>query len=847
MARLKASSSRRRTQRHHQRERIRTPNSSRRSSGESSESEEAEQDDPPRGTGRSRHVRSPTTPRTKRQSIANLRDLVQRQREAQHARKAAPAPQEDGASDVLLAALLQRRLGGSGDRRSAETDERRLIQVAVRCRPRRELQQQQQRQRERERERRRRQSKSQRLLLSDTSDSQADDDDDDEDDDDGGDDDISDASEDARAPPRDSVVSYSLPETAGARPSVSVPPHVLAVGSAPRRRFEFDFVFPPWRSQRDVYAACVEQQVAHVLQTATSAESAVAAAADAHMTVIAYGQTGTGKTYTMGMLPPAGGDALDAEECEDDGDGDGDGDGSAQGLIPRALAQILASVEAFNRANERVQLEARLSFLQIYLETIEDLLAPRPTPLQVRLDVAANVFYVDGLQELELRSVGDARRALAAASRRRVLAATARNKTSSRSHTLLTISLRRRRCRRRHHSGEDDDDDNEEQTSDDGSSDGRAASSVSFVDLAGSERVDGALHFLHAARRRQELRIREAKFINRSLSALGSVISSLAAQSTPPSSLRHSRSPRASPRSRRRLQAQQRVSPTRKAPAHIRFRDSQLTKLLQSRLLHGRGRLLLIATIDDRPQHLTETLSTLKFAAQCRRVELGAGALRAAENRKRREESLLKQVFADVRVMYEEREAALCQRYDARIATLEAQLRQSQSQPQSDSQPMREAPYVALCSLVDQLRRSNATRHPALHEFQDGAAVAQYVAALYQELKAAIVAQSQSPYPKIRRRRTVSGEPSPSRRASERAASPPSAQPPPEAVAVVAPLPSPFLSPSRETANEATTSVDEFEAIARCLFLSRALDDISVSSDDGDDAFSQLEARTSAR
>ncbi|KAJ0392674.1 hypothetical protein P43SY_006953 [Pythium insidiosum] len=739
-----------------------------------------------RGRGRGR---LPTSPRTKRQSIAQLRDLVQRQRQRQKQAHDAKEEEEEepGESDVLLAALLERRL--ERHCQSEPAADRRIIQVAVRCRPRRA----------RTRARRRRES----LLFSpgDSSDDDADDGDDDDDND------------DCDAPPSDSVVAFSLPQTAGARPAVSVPPHAMALGSAPRRRFEFDFVFPPWRRQRDVYDACVQPQIAQVLAAAQRA-------GDAHMTVVAYGQTGTGKTYTMGMLP------ADAEADE--------------GLIPRALAQILAGVEASG-----ARIVARMSFLQIYLETIEDLLAAgRPTPLQVRLDVAANVFYVHGLREVELRSVDAARRVLAAASRHRVLAATARNKTSSRSHTLLTISLRRR-------DGDGDGDgDGSEDCDRDGDDAPRqsasqrhtpAAASVSFVDLAGSERVDGALHFLHTARRRQELRIREAKFINRSLSALGAVISSLAAQSHPHHQQQQqqqrpraspSPSPRASPRSRHRGRHQLLHAP--KAPAHIRFRDSQLTKLLQSRLLHGRGRLLLIATIDDRPQHLTETLSTLKFAAQCRRVELGAASTRAAETRKRREETLLKQVFADVKVMYEEREAALRQRYDARLAELEARA----------APPMRQAPYVALCSLVDQLRRPHPTRHPALDEFEDDAAVAQYVATLYQELKAAIALAPTAQTPAPRRRRTVSGGRSRERLLGERD----------RVKTAPAPMPAPMPAPENEAetatnanANATTATADAFEAIARCLFQSRALDEISVSSeeekeedDDGRAAFSQL-------
>ncbi|EGZ15861.1 hypothetical protein PHYSODRAFT_435016, partial [Phytophthora sojae] len=315
----------------------------------------------------------------------------------------------------------------------------------------------------------------------------------------------------------------------------------------------FDFIFPPWKKQRDVYEACVEAQIRHVLEAQQRRQQQ-------HATVVAYGQTGTGKTYTMGMLS----DFRDDKE---------------QGLIPRALSQVLEFAAGEETEDDSMETVVTLSFLQIYLETVQDLLAlpgssancsAASSDLPVRQG-RDGTFYVTGLNEYEISSVEDAHALLELAMRNRVLASTAKNKTSSRSHTLLTISIKRRRrgAKSRYPS----------------------TSTISFVDLAGSERVDGALHFLRATRARQEQRIREAKFINRSLSALGGVIAALA-------------------------------QPKNGTPGqpHIRFRDSQLTKLLQGRLMGGRGRLLLIATVDDQPKNVSETLSTLKFAAQCRRV-----------------------------------------------------------------------------------------------------------------------------------------------------------------------------------------------------------------------------------
>lgn len=460
-----------------------------------------------------------------------------------------------------------------------------------------------------------------------------------------------DRSSNATAASRKSVITFHAPQRqschAHSKPSLSVHAHAQ---SASARRFEFDFIFPPSATQRDVYDASVQQQVTYVLRAHEERR------APTHATIVAYGQTGTGKTYTMGMLTSV------HDEAE-------------RGLIPRAVAQIIAYADNCNCAagtrNARARTVVTMSYLQIYLETIQDLLVfpvdssssssnnarhGRSGDLQVR-QKPNHAFYVEGLSEYEVASVDDVHVLLETAARNRVLASTSRNKTSSRSHTLLTIALKRstRRPRQRQErrtGGQDvsnasssasDSEDSDEVSdcaseSDDESHDNDAAYTISFVDLAGSERVDGALHFLSTTRRRQELRIREAKFINRSLSALGSVIGALA----------QSKRSRTAPSSRLASQPP--------AHRHIRFRDSQLTKLLQARLEGGSGRLLLIATIDDERANVAETLSTLKFASQCRRVELQSPRSAAAAKRK---DSLLEQVFREMKITYEEREAAL--------------------------------------------------------------------------------------------------------------------------------------------------------------------------------------------
>lgn len=443
--------------------------------------------------------------------------------------------------------------------------------------------------------------------------------------------------------------------------------HKQAGSDGVKRRFEFDFVLPPWKTQIEVYNECVASEIAHVLATHQRHDQQ-----PAHATIVAYGQTGTGKTFTMGML----------SNFHDD---------QSRGIIPRALEQILAYAAHSNAPAERHDAKGReggdgrplrcivsMSFLQIYLETVQDLLVfPSDTAfdstttlprrrnhqhhhhhanadLQVR-QRHNQTFYVAGLSEYEVRSISDARILLETAARNRTLASTARNRTSSRSHTLLTISLKKARRNVVDSDSENDssDYDNSEELR---AEEEETTSTVSFVDLAGSERIESTLHFMRSTRKRQELRIREAKFINKSLSALGSVIAALAEpkrrQANParPGTLIGNTS-----RSRYTRNPKQQQQQSQSQSKHIRFRDSQLTKLLQGRLMQGKSRLLLIATIDDRLANLNETLSTLKFAAQCRRVELQSPRSKAA----RRKESLLQQVFQEMKTTYEERERAL--------------------------------------------------------------------------------------------------------------------------------------------------------------------------------------------
>ncbi len=186
-----------------------------------------------------------------------------------------------------------------------------------------------------------------------------------------------------------------------------------------QREFLYDYAFDMNTSQDAVYERVGRPVVSDVLKGFNG-------------TIFAYGQTGTGKTYTMGIL-----DFVDNKHA---------------GIIPRALAQVFDSVsDAAGGATEgMLSTVVTISFLQLYRETIQDLLAPATQQafsnqddtgaLQVREDPARG-FYVDGLQEFIVRSYSEAETLVNLGLENRAIAPTLMNSTSSRSHTVLTLTL----------------------------------------------------------------------------------------------------------------------------------------------------------------------------------------------------------------------------------------------------------------------------------------------------------------------------------------------------------------------------------------------------------------------
>ncbi|XP_061351325.1 kinesin-like protein KIN-5B [Gastrolobium bilobum] len=241
------------------------------------------------------------------------------------------------------------------------------------------------------------------------------------------------------------------------------------------RVFTFDKVFGPKSQQRSIYDQAIAPIVNEVLD-------------GFNCTVFAYGQTGTGKTYTMeGGMRKKGGD-LPAEA----------------GVIPRAVRQIFDILEAQN-----ADYSIKVTFLELYNEEVTDLLSPEDNyrlieekqkkPVTLMED-GKGCVVVRGLEEESVYSVSEIYNLLERGASKRRTADTLLNKRSSRSHSVFTITVYVKETVI-------------------GDEELIKCGKLNLVDLAGSENI------LRSGAR--EGRAREAGEINKSLLTLGRVINAL--------------------------------------------------------------------------------------------------------------------------------------------------------------------------------------------------------------------------------------------------------------------------------------------------------------------------------
>jgi Cdc6-like AAA superfamily ATPase len=168
--------------------------------------------------------------------------------------------------------------------------------------------------------------------------------------------------------------------------------------------FVFDHVYDQNSTQKEVYENTARAVVDSALQGFNA-------------TIIAYGQTGTGKTFTM--------EGINRE-----------GSAKFRGIIPRAIEQIFTHIQS--HACQSTKFLIRASYLQIYNETISDLLKPARSNLNIREDKRRGV-YVEGLSEWVVRSPEEIYGLMEKGASVRATGETRMNEASSRSHAVFIV------------------------------------------------------------------------------------------------------------------------------------------------------------------------------------------------------------------------------------------------------------------------------------------------------------------------------------------------------------------------------------------------------------------------
>ena len=192
--------------------------------------------------------------------------------------------------------------------------------------------------------------------------------------------------------------------------------------------FKFDHVLPVTCEQARVFEAVGRQACHHFLD-------------GYNVAIFAYGQTGAGKTYTM---YGRGGATLAPQE----GGGGGGGDfkdtqnstvGEKTGLVPRCLFYIFSRIQELRARG--CQCDIKVSFIEIYNETVIDLLTPNARLVNLREDSLKDRIFVEGAFEPKVESLEEVVHLLNVGEQNRTTGATAINAQSSRSHSVFTIDL----------------------------------------------------------------------------------------------------------------------------------------------------------------------------------------------------------------------------------------------------------------------------------------------------------------------------------------------------------------------------------------------------------------------
>ncbi|KAK1439887.1 hypothetical protein QVD17_05711 [Tagetes erecta] len=262
-----------------------------------------------------------------------------------------------------------------------------------------------------------------------------------------------------------------------------------------------------------------------------------------------------------------------------------------------------------------------------------------PTGQNLRVREDAQGTYVEGIKEEVVLSPGHALSFIAAGEEHRHVGSNNFNLLSSRSHTIFTLMI--------------------ESSAHGDEYDGVVFSQLNLIDLAGSE---------SSKTETTGLRRKEGSYINKSLLTLGTVIGKLSEGKA----------------------------------SHVPYRDSKLTRLLQSSL-SGHGHVSLICNVTPASSNMEETHNTLKFASRAKRVEIYASRNKIID-----EKSLIKKYQREISILKQEldqlRSGMLVGANPEEIMSLKQKLEEGQVKMQSRLEEEEEA-KAALMSRIQRLTK----------------------------------------------------------------------------------------------------------------------------------------------
>ncbi|XP_017368250.1 kinesin-like protein KIF21A isoform X11 [Cebus imitator] len=326
------------------------------------------------------------------------------------------------------------------------------------------------------------------------------------------------------------------------------------------KAFTFDYVFDIDSQQEQIYTQCIEKLIEGCFEGYNA-------------TVFAYGQTGAGKTYTMGT-------GFDVNIVEEE-----------QGIISRAVKHLFKSIEekkhiAMKNGLPPPDFKVNAQFLELYNEEVLDLFDTtrdidaknKKSNIRIHEDSTGGIYTV-GVTTRNVNTESEMMQCLKLGALSRTTASTQMNVQSSRSHAIFTIHV----CQTRVCPQIDADNATDNKIISESAQMNEfetLTAKFHFVDLAGSERLKrtGATGE----------RAKEGISINCGLLALGNVISALGDKS--------------------------------KRATHVPYRDSKLTRLLQDSL-GGNSQTIMIACVSPSDRDFMETLNTLKYANRARNIK----------------------------------------------------------------------------------------------------------------------------------------------------------------------------------------------------------------------------------